>query len=174
MEKRMDVEKPAGLTALNEQPQQKFLDEERSPPKLKTEYVDGCPTFEMAGIQWRKECIEEYVIIMNFVNWIQAKGVATAAFEMRREDHMMGFWRGDSPSRKQVKELHNDGALVLVALGFHNLNKMGGTHAHILAALNTWLPNIHMDQCPLYLEACYEIFTAKSISLTSGKAVHRQ
>jgi sentrin-specific protease 1 len=110
---------------------------------------------------------------MNFVNRVQAKGLLTTAFKTRHEDQMMGFWRGDLPLRYKVKELHNDGALVLLALGLHNLKRMGGTHTHILAALNMWLPKLHMDQCPMYLEACYEIFTSKNIVLTSGKAADR-
>ena len=131
-------------------------------------------SFLMADPQWVQYSIETYVLMMNFVNRVQAKGLITNAFDLRCEDHLKAYWSQETDLRNRVHSLLENEALMLVALGLHDLKRMGDKHEHIVKALNRWLPKHYMDYCPMFLDACYEIFTAERISLTSGRVLRNE
>jgi hypothetical protein len=103
--------------------------------------------------QWHQMAMEAYGMVMNFVNSVQIKGFITPAFlDMARN--------GTQPAYPALKEI---GALVMMALGVHDVNTMGTSLNHFGASLTSWIPPLYLLQCGLYLAACYQIFTSKML-----------
>ena len=154
---------------------QKMFHHQGTPPILvENEEELGAPIFEAADPHWVQENIEAYVMMMNFVNRVQAKGLITTSFSERSEEYVTAFWKVEPHLRYHVGELLIEEALVVLALGMHHLTSMGRKQIHVVAALNSWLPKQYMDYFPIYLSACYEIFTARKLSLVSGRVLRDQ
>jgi Ulp1 protease family, C-terminal catalytic domain len=127
----------------------------RSPRFLKLLGKDPWCAFSPPGSKWLENAIQSYVVCMNLVNRVHAKGVVTKAFSETNSSKE----GKNEPTRPQYHDL----ALLLIAMGLHSLEAMGTGLPQVKAGLVKWMPNIFKPLCKQYLAACYEVLTSDKL-----------
>jgi hypothetical protein len=97
--------------------------------------------------------ISTYVMMMNFVNSVQADGMISPAFMATSETA--------EPPQAQITE---SAAIVLLALRMHDLDTMGTSLNHMARSLDSWIPNLFRTHCLPYMAAFYQLLTLPEIN----------
>ena len=123
-----------------------------------------CPTYDLStgelvsqpGVTWRDNALRSYVVMMNFVNKVHSYGLLSDSFFYLRENEL-------SHGITSTKFTDQRACLMLIAMGIHDVQKMGSSKSAIFKAIDVWMLRLFSDNAIRYLQGCFQIMTAGSL-----------
>ena len=113
-------------------------------------------SYTAPGKLWLENASLSYVVVMNLVNRALQKGLRPYPFCSRHEN-------SHSHYHQFLLTLPDEGlnraALMILAMGLHDPDKMGGDGHDIFRAVHSWLPFMFRATATAYLDACYVFMT---------------